>query len=68
MKVLCGIPTISQIEAMDTAKIASVFISELEKHIKVNKKRTVVDKLPLNILDLPLINQVFPEREVYNSS
>ena len=57
------IPTISHIEAMDNTavKIASEFyFAELKKHTKVDKKRTVVDKLPLNILRLPLINQVFP--------
>jgi tetratricopeptide (TPR) repeat protein len=57
------IPTISKIEAMDNtaAEIASGFyFEELRKHIKVGKKQIIVDKLPLNILQLPLINQVFP--------
>jgi Flp pilus assembly protein TadD len=57
------IPTISRIEAMDNtaAGIASGFyLEELKKHIEVGKKQTIVDKLPLNILKLPLINQVFP--------
>ena len=56
-------PTISMIEAMDSkaAEIASGFyFEELKKHIEVGKKHTIVDKLPLNILQLPLINQVFP--------
>ena len=55
--------TISKIEAMDNAaaEIASGFyLEELKKHIEVGKKQTLVDKLPLNILQLPLINQVFP--------
>ena len=57
------IPTISTIEAMDNAaaEIASGFyFEELKKHVEVGKKQTLVDKLPLNILQLPLINQVFP--------
>jgi tetratricopeptide (TPR) repeat protein len=57
------IPTISKIEAMDNkaAQIASDFyLEELKKHVEVGKKQTLVDKLPLNILQLPLINQVFP--------
>ena len=57
------IPTISKIEAMDNAaaEIASGFyFEELRKHIEVGKKQIIVDKLPLNILQLPLINQVFP--------
>ncbi|MFL2918936.1 MAG: tetratricopeptide repeat protein [Thalassobaculaceae bacterium] len=56
-------PTISMIEAMDNtgAEIASgYYFEELKKHIKVGSQQTLVDKLPLNILQLPLINQVFP--------
>ena len=58
------IPTISKIENMDNtaAEIASGFyFEELKKHIEVGKKKIVIDKLPLNILKLPLINQIFPE-------
>ena len=58
-----GIPTISMIESMDNteAEIASGFyFGELEKHIEIVKKQTLLDKLPLNILQLPLINQIFP--------
>ena len=57
------IPTISKIEAMDnaSAEIVSGFYSEeLKKHIEVGKNQTLVDKYPLHILELPLINQVFP--------
>jgi Flp pilus assembly protein TadD len=58
------VPTISMIEKMDNAaaEIASGFyLEELKKHIEVGKKQIVIDKLPLNILQLPLINQIFPE-------
>tara|TARA_A100001015_G_C14996382_1_gene716396 strand:+ start:82 stop:2070 length:1989 start_codon:yes stop_codon:yes gene_type:complete len=57
-------PSISEIEAMDnvSAEIVSGFyLRELNKHLEVSKKRTLVDKLPLNVLQLPLINQVFPK-------
>jgi len=57
------VSSISMIEAMDNTatKIASGFyFEELKKHIEVGKKQILVDKLPLNILQLPLINQVFP--------
>ena len=58
-----GIPTISMIESMDNteAEIASgYYFGEVEKHIEIVKKQTLLDKLPLNILQLPLINQIFP--------
>jgi hypothetical protein len=60
---LGDIQTVSKIEAMDNtaAEIASGFyFKELKKHIEIGNKQTLVDKLPLNILQLPLINQVFP--------
>ncbi len=60
---LGDIQSVSKIEAMDytAVKIASGFyLEELKKHIEVGKKQTIVDKLPLNVLHLPLINQVFP--------
>ncbi len=56
-------PTISMIESMDNkaAEVASgYYFKELKKHIEVGKKHKIIDKLPLNILQLPLINQVFP--------
>jgi len=65
MKASLGyVPTISMIENMDNtaAEIASGFyFEELKKHIEVGKKQIVIDKLPLNILQIPLINQIFPE-------
>jgi hypothetical protein len=60
---LGDIPTFSKIEAMDNtaAEIASgYYFEELKKHIAIGNKRIIVDKLPLNILQLPLINQIFP--------
>ena len=60
---LGDITNISTIEAMDNkgAEIASGFyFAELKKHTEIFKKQICVDKLPLNILQLPLINQVFP--------
>jgi len=65
MKASLGyVPTISMIENMDNTavEIASGFyLEELKKHIEVGKNRIIIDKLPLNILELPLINQIFPE-------
>ena len=58
------LPNISMIEKIDNAvaKTASNFyFEELKKHIDLGKNPVVIDKLPLNILQLPLINQVFPE-------
>ena len=63
-KSLGDIKTVSEIEKIDysAAKAASdIYFLELKKHVKLNEKPVVIDKLPLNILDLPLINQIFPK-------
>ena len=65
MKASLGyVPTISMIENMDNTavEIASRFyLEELKKHIDVSKNQIIIDKLPLNILELPIINKIFPE-------
>jgi len=58
------LPNITTIEEIDNAaaEIASSFyFEELKKHIELGKNPIVIDKLPLNILHLPLINQIFPD-------
>ena len=58
------LPNISMIEKIDysSAKIASNFyFKELKKHTVLDKNQIVIDKLPLNILHLPLINKIFPK-------
>jgi len=65
MKVSLGyVPTISLIENMDNKEVETAsefYIEELKKYIEVGKKKIIIDKLPLNILELPLINQIFPK-------
>ena len=57
------VATVAEIEKIDepSAKIANLsYLKELKKHITVGEKSVVIDKLPLNILHLPMINQIFP--------
>jgi len=57
------IPSVSDIEAMGEAELetaANFYFNEVKKHTKVGTKKVLVDKLPLNIFHLPLINKVFP--------
>jgi len=57
------IPSVSDIEAMGEAELetaANFYFNEVKKHTKVGAKKVLVDKLPLNIFHLPLINKVFP--------
>ena len=63
-KSLGRLPDITAIEEMDNAAAGiarSTYFEELRKHTELGKNPIVIDKLPLNILHLPLINQVFPE-------
>ena len=67
MKKKLGFLNVSEIEKINTtaARIASNFyFEELEKHIEIDKNSIIIDKLPLNILELPLINQIFPQAKV----
>lgn len=55
--------SVSRIEAMDVKDIeiaSGFYFKELGKHMRLGEKRVLVDKLPLNILQLPLISQIFP--------
>jgi Flp pilus assembly protein TadD len=65
MKASLGfVPTISMIENMDNTEVeiaSGFYLEEMKKHIEVGKNQIIIDKLPLNILELPLINQIFPE-------
>lgn len=56
--------SVSMIENIkrEEAEIASgLYFKELEQHIKFDKNHITVDKLPLNILQIPLIHSIFPE-------
>ncbi|MCK0103369.1 tetratricopeptide repeat-containing sulfotransferase family protein [Pseudohalocynthiibacter sp. F2068] len=45
----------------DNVETASrVYFEELEKHLSSKNRPCVIDKLPLNIIEIPLIHQVFP--------
>ena len=64
MRKKLGFQNVSEIEKINTtaARIASNFyFEELKKHIEIDKNSIIIDKLPLNILELPLINQIFPQ-------
>ena len=56
--------SISDIDAIDlkSAKVLSdIYLHELEKSISIHENIVVVDKLPLNILSIPIITNVFPD-------
>ena len=64
MRTAIGDPhKITAIEKLEvaTTKIANdAYTSELRKHLLLDDAPVVIDKLPLNILEAPLIRQVFP--------
>lgn len=54
---------ISALEEIDNegAKFLSgLYFDECSKHNDLSQNKILIDKLPLNILDVPLINQIFP--------
>ena len=42
-------------------KARNLYFSELSKHTNIKNNSRTIDKFPLNILNIPLINKVFPE-------
>ena len=56
-----SLSTIEGIGPKEAKKISSVYFDELDKHLESGKSALVVDKLPLNIFRLPLINRIFPQ-------
>ncbi len=42
-------------------KARAIYFEELKKHIDEKKETELIDKLPLNILHLPIINLIFPK-------
>ena len=55
---------LTAIEQMDEVTFSSaceIYFEELEKHISRHDSAIVIDKLPLNILELPMIKQLFPD-------
>ena len=46
------------VEELEDAR--EVYFKELAKYVSTKNSTCVIDKLPLNILDLPLIHQLFP--------
>ena len=64
MEKLGTAKSISDIEAIDlkSAKVLSdIYRHELKKSINIHENKLVVDKLPLNILSIPIITKVFPD-------
>ena len=58
---------ISLIEGIDdqTVKIlSSVYFKELKKHCSIDKAKIMIDKFPLNIFRIPIINKLFPNAKI----
>ena len=59
-----GNPTTVEIERLNGQTINAardVYLDELGKHITDKDAKVVIDKLPLNIIQLPIINRLFPD-------
>lgn len=55
-----SIHDIEKIDSSSVQLLSNLYFSELKKHVDTGGSRVLIDKLPLNILSLPLINHVFP--------
>lgn len=46
------------------SKLQDVYFAEMLSHLENDKKGLIIDKLPLNLLELPLINYLFPDAKI----
>lgn len=51
---------IERLDDMTTNKLRNIYLSEIKKFQSSNCNKIIIDKLPLNILNLTLINKIFP--------
>ena len=60
--------SVSDIENIDDKfmkVLSDVYLDELAKHVDIQNNALLIDKLPLNILSIPLITKVFPSAKVH---
>ena len=60
-KCKVNVSSIENIDNKTLKKLKTIYFEELKKHTEKGVKSIVIDKLPLNILHLPLINKIFPQ-------
>jgi tetratricopeptide (TPR) repeat protein len=58
-----GIPLVGEIEDLDDTALNNLraeYLKELALHSELTPGDVVIDKMPLNIIELPLIHRIFP--------
>ena len=61
---LLKISEIENIEESFAETLKKLYFSELEKYFILNENKIFIDKLPFNLIHIPLINQVFPRSKI----
>ena len=51
---------IENLTSQELLNAREVYFEELSKHVSTNSSGCVIDKFPLNILDVPIIHKLFP--------
>ena len=55
-----SIVDIENLTSQELSNAKEVYFEELAKHVSTNNSGCVIDKLPLNIIDVPIIHKLFP--------
>ena len=55
-----SIVDIENLTRQELSSAKEVYFEELAKHVSTNNSGCVIDKLPLNIIDVPIIHKLFP--------
>ena len=51
---------IENLTSQELSNAKEVYFEELSKHVSTNNSGCVIDKFPLNIIDVPIIHKLFP--------
>jgi Tfp pilus assembly protein PilF len=55
-----GVFDIENLTSQELSKAKDVYFQALAKHVVTNNNTSIIDKLPLNILEVPIIHKLFP--------
>ena len=62
LKNIASYENLSNLENFEVNALRNVYFNELNRHVSCNlKEKVIIDKLPLNIVDIGLIVRVFPK-------
>ncbi|HEX8225139.1 MAG TPA: sulfotransferase [Allosphingosinicella sp.] len=61
---LGGMERLPDVDTAEAERLRGIYFTEVDRLVPDSAGRTVIDKLPLNLLALPLIHRLFPDARI----